>query len=95
MGQSYNHPGYAAKKDITLSLLAIPFTTSVIATHGPHPNPESLKDLGTQRDVSKLKWGFPKIRGTILGVPLLGIVIFWGLSWGPLILGNYQIIPER
>ena len=37
-------------------------------------------------------WGFPKIRGTFLGVPLIRIIVFWGLYWGPLILGNYHII---
>ena len=36
-------------------------------------------------------WGFPKIRGTILGVPIIRIIVFWGLYWGPLILGNYHI----
>ena len=35
--------------------------------------------------------GFLKYRGTILGVPLIGIKVFWGLCWGPLILGNYHI----
>ena len=36
-------------------------------------------------------WGFPKIRGTILGVPIIRIIIYWGLYWGPPILGNYHI----
>ena len=36
-------------------------------------------------------WGFPKIRGTILGVPIVRTIVFWGLHWGPLILGNYHI----
>ena len=36
-------------------------------------------------------WGFPKFRGTILGVPIIRIIVFWGLYWGPLILGNYHI----
>ena len=31
-------------------------------------------------------WGFPKIRGTFLGVPIIRIIIYWGLFWGPLIL---------
>ena len=34
--------------------------------------------------------GFPKIRGTILGVPIIRTIAFWGLYWGPLILGNYH-----
>ena len=25
----------------------------------------------------------PCIRGTILGVPIIRIIIFWGLYWGP------------
>ena len=29
--------------------------------------------------------------GTILGVPVIRIIIFWGLYWGTLILGNYQM----
>ena len=27
--------------------------------------------------------GFPKIRGTIWGVPVIVITLFWGLYWGP------------
>ena len=30
-------------------------------------------------------------RGTILGVPLIRIIIYWGLCWGPPILGNYHV----
>ena len=33
-------------------------------------------------------WGFPKIRGTYLGVPIIRTIVFWGLYWGPLILGS-------
>ena len=39
-----------------------------------------------------MNWGFPKIRGTLLGVPIKRTIIFWGLYWGPPILGNYQIL---
>ena len=34
------------------------------------------------------KWGFPKIRDTLLGVPIIRIIVFWGLYWGSLILGE-------
>ena len=34
--------------------------------------------------------GFPKIRGTILRVPIRRTIVFWGLYWGPPILGNYH-----
>ena len=36
-------------------------------------------------------WGFPKIRGTFLGVPMMRTIVYWGLYWGSLILGNYPI----
>ena len=35
--------------------------------------------------------GFPKIRGTLLGVPIIRTIVFWDLYWGPPILGNYQM----
>ena len=28
-------------------------------------------------------WGFSKIRGTFLGVPIIRTMVFWGLYWGP------------
>ena len=33
---------------------------------------------------------FPKIRGTLFRVPIIRIIVYWGLYWGPLILGNYH-----
>ena len=36
-------------------------------------------------------WGFPKIRGTFLGVPIIWIIVFLGLYWVPPILGNYHV----
>ena len=35
--------------------------------------------------------GFLRIRGTILGVPIIRILEYWGPYWGLLILGNYHI----
>ena len=35
--------------------------------------------------------GLPKIRGTILGVPIVRNMTFWALYWGVLILGNYHV----
>ena len=29
-------------------------------------------------------WGYH------LGVPIIRTIVFWGLHWGPLILGNYH-----
>ena len=31
------------------------------------------------------------MRGAIVGVPIVKIVVFWGLYWGPLIYGNYHV----
>ena len=36
-------------------------------------------------------WYFPKIRGTFLGVAIIRLIVYWGLYWGPLILGNYHM----
>ena len=48
-----------------------------------------LPDL--QKDTGHPTWEFPKIRGTFLGVPIIRTIVFWGLYWGPLILGNYHM----
>ena len=39
----------------------------------------------------KLAWGLPKIRDTLWGVPIIRTIVYWGLYWGPLVLGNYHI----
>ena len=31
-------------------------------------------------------WWFPKIRGTILGFPIVRTLVFWGPNWASLIL---------
>ena len=36
-------------------------------------------------------WAFPKIRDTLLGGPLIRIIVYCGLYWGPPILGNYHM----
>ena len=33
--------------------------------------------------------------GTFLGVPIIRTTVFWGLYWGPPILGNYPISPYK
>ena len=38
--------------------------------------------------------GFPTIRGSLCGVPVIRINVFWGLYRGPPIYGNYYI-PAR
>ena len=37
------------------------------------------------------KWGFPKSGVPFLGVLIIRTIVFWGLYWGPLVLGNYQM----
>ena len=37
-------------------------------------------------------WGFPKIRDARLGVPIIGIIVFWGLYWGARILESSHIV---
>ena len=38
-------------------------------------------------------WVVPKIGGTIFGgSPVIRILVFWGLYWGPPVLGNYHMI---
>ena len=53
--------------------------------------PDVFGETGKKR----FMWGFPKIRGTLLGVPVIRTIIFWGLYWGPLILGNYHVEIPR
>ena len=48
------------------------------------------KGLGSY-STSQYIWGFPKIRCTFLGVPIIRTIVFWGLYWGPLILGTYHL----
>ena len=36
-------------------------------------------------------WEFFLIRGTFWGAPITRILVFWGLCWGPFILGNYHL----
>ena len=38
-------------------------------------------------------WGFAKLRGTVFGIPIIRIIVDWGLYWGPPILGNYNFEP--
>ena len=52
---------------------------------GPAREPQQLE---------KTSGGFPKLGSTFLGVPIIRIIIYWGLYWGPLILGNYHIFPK-
>ena len=37
-------------------------------------------------------WGFPKISGTLLGVPIIRTIVYWGLYWGSPYLGKVPYI---
>ena len=44
--------------------------------------------------LAEYKYGsFLKLGVPFLGVPIIRTIVFWGLYWGPLILGNYHITP--
>ena len=38
-----------------------------------------------RRSNSKAIGGFPKIRGTVLEIPIIRTIVYWGLYWGSLI----------
>ena len=42
-------------------------------------------------------WGFPKIMGTILGDPIIRIIVFRGLYWVPLFWETTMVqgLPEQ
>ena len=49
------------------------------------------KTVRTWSDFGTVIWGFPKkLGGTFVGVPIIRTIVYWGLCWGPLILGNYH-----
>ena len=37
-------------------------------------------------------WGFPRIRGTVLEIPIIKMAVLGGLDWGPFILGKYRVV---
>ena len=53
-------------------------------------NIQGIQGLGLKGIIGAI-WGFPKTRGTLLGVPIIRIIVFGGLYWGTPILGNYHI----
>ena len=75
-------------------MLPDPPTRAECLMRGFHTGRTSvLSRTGNVREVKlKTTWEFPKIRGTFLGVPILRIIVYWGLYWGTLILGKYHIL---
>ena len=64
----------------------------VLLAVAPPLTPETLEMPESEAPIPDPKWEFPKIRGTFLGVPIIRPIVFWGLYWGPPILGTYQIL---
>ena len=56
---------------------------------------KSRTSLFRPRQHILLAWGVPKIRDTILGALIIGVLVFWGLYWGTPILGNYHFSPKQ
>ena len=50
-----------------------------------------IKEESHDISSSQATWGFPKIRGTLLGVPVIRTIVSGGLYWVNLILGNYHL----
>ena len=62
----------------------------------PVRGPESVLSPGTRvggggERFFRVYLGFPKIKGAILGVPILRIIEFWDPYLGPPILVNYHL----
>ena len=58
-------------------------------------SPEPLEGGPLQGDSvgsMALSGGFPTLGGTSLRVPIIiRIIVYWGLHWGPPVLGNYHL----
>ena len=52
----------------------------------------SCAGIGRQRSSEASQLYIPKLGGTIIGVHIIRTIVFWGLYWGPLILGNYHMV---
>ena len=51
----------------------------------------NMGSLEVYKGYIKLIWVVPKIRVTILGVPIIRTIIIGVLYWGPPILGKYHM----
>ena len=59
---------------------------------GPYPHPDSGR---VRLAPAKLTYGdFQKLGVPFLGVPIIRTIVYWGLYWGPLIVGNYHILSQ-
>ena len=59
-------------------------------------NPEYQCSAGIKMFMSfEIMCEFPRIRGTLLEVPIIRTKVFWGLYWGAPILGNYHVKVKK
>ena len=56
----------------------------------PIPPPWALATCSARTSALESTGLFPEIRGTMLGVPVIRTIIFWGLYWGTPLQGNYH-----
>ena len=64
----------------------------------PSPDPLCRQDTGKGGGGGAFlaaTWRFPKIKGTLLGGPIMRTIVFWGLYWRPPIWGNYHLTGRR
>ena len=73
----------------------IPYISPTISRKSPGPT--AVASRAEAEGVAALKLGllgeclekkclgFPKIRGTFLGVPIIRTIVYWGLYWGTLV----------
>ena len=55
-------------------------------------HPRTLVGIAKEREPRRGRHGdFPKLGVPCLGVPLIRTIVYWGLYWGPLILGSYHM----
>ena len=67
--------------------------TEALQHRGWHVAVEFFRALPTKNSTLTVYVGVPKIRGSFLGRPMRRIIVFCGLYWGRLILGNYPVSP--
>ena len=68
----------------TTHIRALTRNPSIPPMQENHTPPVSLAGQTWSIGIVGSIWGFPKIRGTILGVPIIRTIVFGGLYWVPL-----------
>ena len=77
---AHTYTGYAGRCEVKYGPCA-----SKYRVRSSYPEPLSKPPEPEALQGARFIWGFPKIRGIILGVPIIRTIVFWGLYWGSLI----------